>query len=364
MTQKKTNSSRSEGNSADQPTPSVFGFTDASRQKWVEVDFRGAKALIEYRQFAADRSGIWATLSDNGVVIVSAAVRKSIIEQVEHLEAFPHRLIFARPGWCQGQFVTAAGRVFAPRRVEKGAVAFKPNPAKCSRRGNHGAWLAQIGRHLADHPIPSFFIMACFAAPLLEMSGRTDNFGFELVGEGGKGKATTQRLMASVVGPAMEKERGYISTFYSTHAALEQSMLWHSDMPFIIDEANLFGSATANGSDKRAMRDFGFQMGSGTTKGRFNDPQQVGYRFVFVTSANQPFNASLGGTHRDVSNAATDRLMSITVPPGDAGVFGPLPADFETYRQFTLALETAMTTQYGTAMPRFLRALVNARHSN
>jgi hypothetical protein len=167
--------------------------------------------------------------------------------------------------------------------------------------------------------------------------------------------------MASVVGPAMEKDRGYITTFYMTAAALERSMQWHADMPFIIDEANLFGGEGSQSANHRKMRDFGFQMASGTTKGRMDTPQQEGYRFVFVTSANEPFNSLLEGAHRDVANAASDRLMSITVPEGDAGVFGALPEGFANYRQFTLALETAMAEQYGTAMPKFLNALVRAR---
>jgi len=105
-------------------------------------------------------------------------------------------------------------------------------------------------------------------------------------------------------------------------------------------------------------------MSSGNTKARFGSPHQDGFRFLYVTSANEPFNSLLGATHRDVANAATDRLMSIVVPPGDAGVFGPLSSHYETYGQFTRSLEAAMAEQHGTAMAKFLRALVRDREGD
>lgn len=349
---------------SDPSLPVARGFIDTRQQQWVEIEYKGKVALLEYREFAAEHRGIWTRLADRGLIIVAKAAKASILQQVEELEDFTDKVIFARPGWCEGQFANASGRVFSPKGTQRGAVAFTPNSAKCSKQGNHAGWMAQVGSQLVGHPIPSFFVMACFAAPMLELSGRTDNVGFELAGEGGKGKSTTQRLMASVVGPAMERDRGYITSFRMTAAALERSMQWHSDMPFIIDEANLFGRGDGNGGYKAQMQAFGFQMGGGMTKGRYENPQQESYRFVFVTSANEPFNELLDETHRDIANAATDRLMSISVPEGNAGVFGPLPSGFESYRQFTLALESAMSQQYGTAMPKFLRELVTQRHGD
>jgi hypothetical protein len=349
---------------ASAPPLSIRGFRDANNERWVEVKYQGESALIRFSEFATNRGGISSTLSDRGLVIVKRADRNSLFEQVEKLEQFADRLIFSRPGWRQGQFANASGMVFAPTGQKRGAVAFSRDLTKCSKTRSHRRWVEHVACPLAGHPIPCFFVMACFAAPLLELVGRAENIGFELAGQGGKGKSTTQRLMASVVGPCMEKDRGYISTFYTTPAALERSMQWHSDMAFIIDEANLFGGGESSTADKRLMRNFAFQMSSGTTKARYDSPQQEGYRFIYVTSANEPFNEVLGTSHRDVANAASDRLLSIVVPEGDAGVFGDLPDGYDSYRQFTLALETAMAENYGTAMPKFLLRLVRARHAN
>ncbi len=344
------------------PQVKVRGYTDGNNVRWVSVGYKRHTELIRYAAFATDKGAIWSDLASKNLVIVNTATKAQLIDKVVALINFPHRVIFSRPGWCEGQFANASGEVFAPAGVRKGAVAFAPLTLKCSRRGKHRQWLDEVATPLVGHPIACFFIMAAFAAPMLALSGRADNIGFELAGEGGKGKTTVQRFMASVVGPAMEKDRGYITTFNMTSAALERSMQWHADMPLIIDEANLFGSGEGGRADRRKMQDFSFQMSSGTTKGRFDAPLQEGFRFVFMTSANEPFHELLGGTHCDVANAATDRLITITVPPGDAGVFGKLPKGYGSYREFTLALETAMSQQYGTAMPKFLEEVVKARH--
>ena len=345
---------------ADANLPFVRGISDPDSGQWVEITYKDKVALVAYRDFAGDRASIWSKLAAQDVVLVSRAAKASVSEQVDELEKFSDQVVFARPGWHRGQFATASGEVFAPRGALKGIVGFTPVTGKCLESGTLTGWLEQIALPLVGHHIPCFAIMTCFAAPLLELVQRSDNFGFELAGSGGKGKSTTQRLMASVVGPAMSKDQGYITTFNMTFAALEQSMKEHSDMPFIIDEANLFGAGLGGKADQRAMRDFSFQMGSGKTKGRYGSHMQQGYRFIYVTSANEPFHELLGNAHRDTANAASDRLMSITVPDDDAGVFGELPAAIQSYRQFTQALEKGMGEHFGTAMPKFLRLLVRA----
>lgn len=349
---------------ADATLPIVRGISDPDSGQWVEITYREKTALVAYRDFAGDRAAIWSKIAAQDVVLVSRAAKASVADQVDELENFEDQIIFARPGWHRDQFATASGKVFAPRGVPKGIVGFSPVTGKCSSKGTHTAWLNQVARPLTGHAIPCFAIMAAFAAPMLDLIERSDNFGFELSGTGGKGKSTTQRLMASVVGPAMAKDGAYITSFNMTHAALEQSMKSHADMPFIIDEANLFGAGSGVRANHRAMRDFSFQMGAGISKGRYGHHRQDGYRFVYVTSANEPFHELLGQSHRDTANAASDRLMSISVPEGDGGVFGDLPPDYGSYRQFTMALEQGMSQQFGTAMPKFLRALVNDRHED
>jgi len=343
--------------------PTAKGYADQHGRRWYEVR-RGRQKVLLHERDLIDRAGMFRLLADQGLSIWKKAEKEELLEKLEELEQFAARLIFDRPGWAGGQFASASGRVYAPKGTRKGLVAFATSAHKCAAKGTHAEWLTQVAEPLCGHPIPSFFLMAALAAPMLELSGLSANPGFELAGEGGKGKTTTMRLMASTSGPAMLGHQGYITTFSMTPVALEKSMQMHSDMPFLIDEANLYNQGGTAASNRRMMQDFSFAMAQGTTKGRCNEPDQKRYWFVCVITANAPFHEVLAQTHRDVADAATDRLNTIMVPPGDAGVFGPLAAGYDNYRQFTQALEAGMADQYGTAMPKFLGELVTERHKD
>ncbi|MBB3941565.1 hypothetical protein GGR39_003245 [Novosphingobium fluoreni] len=341
----------------------VKGYADQRGQRWYEVRLGREKALLHQGELI-ERAKIFHVLKDRGVTIWRPDDKKEVLEKLEELDHFPTRLIFDRPGWAGGQFANASGRVYAPGGTRKGLVAFQTSPHKCATKGKHAEWLKQVAEPLCGHLIPMFFVMAAFAAPMLEMSGLSANPGFELAGEGGKGKTTTMRLMASTSGPAMLGHQGYITTFSMTPAAIEQSMRMHSDMPFLIDEANLYNQGGSAASNRRMMQDFSFAMAQGTTKGRYNEIDQKRYWFICVTSANAPLHELMAQSHQDIAGAAIDRLNTIMVPAGDAGVFGPLAAGYENYRQFTQALEAGMAEQYGTAMSKYLRKLVAARHED
>ena len=56
----------------------VRGFTDTNLTQWVEIEYNGKSALVEYRIFAVDRGGVWASLSHKGVVIVPKAVKANL----------------------------------------------------------------------------------------------------------------------------------------------------------------------------------------------------------------------------------------------------------------------------------------------
>jgi hypothetical protein len=361
MTSKKARIGQRSASVRPAPEMTVKGYRDQRGQHWYEVRLGRAKALLHQRDLI-DRAGMYRLLADRGVPIWKKAEKEDLVEKLEELSHFACRLIFDRPGWDGGQFANASGRVFAAPGTRRGLVAFTTSQHKCAKKGRHAEWLTQVAEPLCGHPIPMFFLMAAFAAPMLDLSGLSANPGFELAGEGGKGKTTTLRLMASTSGPAMQGHQGYVTTFSMTPAALEKSMQMHADMPFLIDEANLYNQGGNAASNRQKMQDFSFAMAHGTSKGRYNEPDQKRYWFVCVTSANAPFHELLAQSHRDVADAATDRLNTIMVPQGDAGVFGPLTSGYDSYRGFTQALEAGMADQYGTAMPKFVRALVAARN--
>ena len=71
MTNKDLKSAKAQKKPCDQSLIAAQGFTDTYRKKWVEIEYKGESALIEYHLFATERGGIWSALYQKGVVIVS-----------------------------------------------------------------------------------------------------------------------------------------------------------------------------------------------------------------------------------------------------------------------------------------------------
>ncbi len=174
------------------PIVKVKGYVDQRGQLWHEVR-RGRQKVLLHERDLIDRAAMFRLLADRGLSIWKKAEKEELLEKLEELEHFAARLIFDRPGWAGGQFASASGQVYAPKGTRKGLVAFATSAHKCAAKGTHAEWLTQVAQPLCGHPIPSFFLMAAFAAPMLELSGLSANPGFELAGEVGKGKTTTMR---------------------------------------------------------------------------------------------------------------------------------------------------------------------------
>jgi hypothetical protein len=242
-------------------------------------------------------------------------------------------------------------------------VLFQADPVKCSKAGSPKGWRDGVAKPLIGQHLASFMLMTAFAAPLLDLTSRVGNFGYELVGEGGKGKSTLQQIMSSVAGGALPSAPGvYWITCNATANGLERAMVAHSDHPMILEEAALY-AARGNGRSRGSeFKELVFRLSDGRSKSRFNQPQQTSHRFIYVMSSNQSLAEVLQGGHAIENNAAADRLMTLRI--GDDrphGIFDFLPEDYTDGADFLESLKTAIGDHYGLALPHFASRLVQDR---
>lgn len=340
----------------------IRGVTAASGTRWINILKGHSSAWSRYSDFATDERATRSRFAEQGVVLVAASWRQ-VIEQVSRLEDFPTEEVAERPGWVGASFVLPDGTVFSPDGVAPPQITFNLDASRWDQRGSMKGWIKHVARPLTGQSLPMFLLMTAFAAPILEFTGRSENFGFEIVGRPGCGKSTSQLLMASVLGGTRNTDSGkYWIAFDTTLDGLESAMSEHSGLPMIINEANLFYAHLAQRARATQLKALVFKLGQGHDKRRFGAERPQTHRFVYVTSSNVSLAMMIAGENVAVADAAFDRLMTLEVPSDRfTGVFDFVPKGYADAEAFANRQETAANKHHGHAIRRFLAGLVDDR---
>lgn len=340
----------------------VKGATSLSGVKWVLIETSGKRAQVPYKDFGGPFNLVKGKLADQGIILASKKKTDSFLEKVEDLTHFPVKPLIDRSGWNGDHFAMPDGTIISPTGASAPIRVFEPTFNKSSAQGSLRKWKRRVAVPLTDHAIAMFVFMLAFMPPLLRLSGRDDNVGFELVGPGGTGKSTLQLLMSSILGGIGRGSDGsYHITFDTTLNALEEQMAIHADLPIIIEEANLYMAGASSSVRRNAYKAFVFKMSGGREKGRFGSAASGEYRFSYLSSSNEPL-ADLIGQNSDVAKAAGDRLITLQLDPRRPhGVFDHLPNGVGSGSEFANRLTNAAALHHGRAIRRYLQRLVQAR---
>lgn len=336
----------------------IGGLSDELGNKYVWCRSGQILVITAYSDWHGGSADASNALRGAGLIVVGSI--GDIREAVDSLKDFPPLPIVTKPGLSKYGFVLPDGQVLVPRGQPEPLKAFEPVSGMLGKAGMLEDWIERVAAPLADHKIPAFFMMMMFVAPLLRQTDRTDNLGFELFGEAGRGKSTLQALMASAAGPAIGGGDGmYWRTLNTTINALEAIMPLYNDLPLVLDEAGLVpGGGT---SDKRAlsMRDLAFRLSAGVIRQRLGEPAGPLSRLAYMVSTNVAIG-SFDAAHGAESDAIADRLQTVPLLPDRAhGIFDYCPPSYPSSGAFADALKLAASQHYGYALPVFLQYLVN-----
>lgn len=281
--------------------------------------------------------------------------------KVAELKNFPPKVLIDRPGWNGPHFALADGTVFSASTEEAPVVLFHMDSQKCAAAGSIVKWRG-ITRTLRDQPVAAFVVLAAYAGPFLSLTKQVLNLGFELAGPGGVGKSTIQRVAAAVCGPADSPlGRNYWITANATINGLEGVMAQHNDMPLIIEESNLFAAADRYGARAAKLNELVFKLADGTEKLRFNSDQPQRSRFVFITSTNELLAQLLIGYREAVTDAATDRLLTIPIDTSRPyGIFDCLPKGWANSGDLADHFNVGVRKCHGVGIRKLLQHLVRA----
>jgi len=336
----------------------VEGATSPNGKPYVLVATSGKRAWIPRGAFTGGGGEARNVLKAMGMPLLSEEWKRCK-EAVAKLERYPLKPLIDRAGWNGRHFALADGTVFSPLRSKCPEVLFPANGQKCAAAGSIEEWLT-ITACLEHQQIATFVLLAAYASPFLILTNQTMNFGFELAGPGGIGKSTIQRFAAAVCGPTDSPQgTNYWINANSTIHGLERVMAEHQDMVLIIEESNLY--AAADHAAKRAAKfnELVFKLADGTEKRRFSLTSPRRFRFVYITSSNEPLFQVLIGHRVDVAEAAGDRLLTIPISgTRPFGIFDSVPDTWPNARAFADFLNEQVRRCHGVGIRHLLDNLV------
>ena len=311
-------------------------------------------AWLPVRAFADVERVARSAVADRGLILTTSEWR-DVVEQVGAIDFFAPECVAEQTGWIDGVFPLSCGESFTAKGVQPPAIAFEVDQISCQTAGTLDAWIEGVARLLNDQHLPLTILLAMFASPLLQLTGRKDNFGFEIVGREGRGKSTIQRIAASACGAA------YWTSLNTTLDAIEGLLPAHNSMTMVLDEANLFYGDLAADARGAKFRALAFRMATGDIKLRFAGKRTRRYSFIYVISGNDRLEHLIRGNSRATTRAAGDRLMTLQVPDQPYGVFEFVPDGYAGSEEFAKALDAAAEANAGHAIRAFLQQLVEDR---
>ncbi|WP_174274574.1 DUF927 domain-containing protein [Sphingomonas bacterium] len=341
----------------------VFGRTaETTGERWIAVQQGQTVGWAPRRAFTGNSAEAVAILSHQGIDIIGRDHLGHIHASINALKDFPPGDLVTGVGWNGRHFALQDATVFSPKGSLPFAVVLEPIAGKNDIAGSHEKWLERVATPLARLPLSSFCLMLAFVGPILSLTERDSNFGFELVGGKGRGKSTLQRLTASIFGGIGAGSSGrYLETFDTTLNALEPQLRNHADLLLILDEAALFFAGSSDRQRAAQFQAFAFKMATGDEKGRMNASRARGIRMAYISSSNERLEDIIA-TKSTTASAAGDRFMTIPVPDDQPhGVFESLPAGYASGSALAQSLISAAGKHHGHAIRVFLEALVDAR---
>ena len=345
---------------------SVTGVTSRNGNEYVRIRKGSIIRYIPFKDFAGNYGDVKKRLANDGLPIVNRSEWKHLVSKVEVLEVpkdFPPKALFECPGWTDGCFALANGTVIGPKGT-KGKPLYARDHTRIRSQGTLAGWQATVAEPIAGQHFLVFMLMSSLAAPILSLTSRVENFGFEIVGGGGKGKSTALRLAATVYGAGNDDGgHNFWQSCNQTIRSIELSFTGYSHLPLLLDETNLFLGSRST----KAIGDFRqliFALASGRPKGTFFESTPPSFRTVFITTTNESGASIFSNGDAATNAAAGDRLISLTIDerrPHNSLDRLPLGEQAGPYVD---RLELAAKDNYGTAGPAFLKALVAARASD
>ena len=327
--------------------------------RWRDRDGRPRTWAMPERLLAGHDSNLWlGELIDNGWRYIHG--RKNFDYLRNYLTAsHPDRraLCVANTGWHGRAFVLPDDEIIYPGgEPGKELIVLQTETAQnpYATGGTVDGWRQSVGSWAVGNSRLAFTICVALGAPLLSLL-KIGGCGFNIQGDGSSiGKTTALLVAASVCGKGAESG-GYLTSWDTTGAALEENAMLHNDSLLVLDEMSR--------ADPEVIAKSAYMLAGGQGKDR---AQAAGglrarrqWRTFFLSSGELSLEQELAKKNIRMQGGQTVRLVDI---PADAGQGFGLFEDLHGFRDsktFADALQEAAKKDYGHVLRQWVKVLAN-----
>jgi putative DNA primase/helicase len=317
--------------------------------QWKDDDGVVHQHSVADQDLHGDGAALCASLANGGLKIATGGTRQHFVSYLNQVGIEARITIVPRTGWhvvderrifaLPGEAIGIAGRII---------LAAEVTASQYITSGTLEEWRDSVAKLAQAHGRARFAIACAFVSPLLALIG-ADGGGINLRGPSSIGKTTLLAAAASVWGRG--DERGFIRTWRGTGNGIEAAATQFSDTFLSLDEigvasghevGNVIYSIAGGIGKQRANRD-----GSAKSPSTWR---------IFILSTGEisiPDKIREGGKRARAGQEI--RVLDLNADAGKGlGVFdsGEYP------EQLARNLKQASITNYGTAGPAFIRAMI------
>lgn len=326
----------------------------------VELTFTkldGAKGTLRVaRSMLAEEKRLKAALLDSGARLPGGSLADLLNATPQH-----RKLITRRTGWRgTSAFILPNGT------IGDASVAFDPDALEISssrvgrRHGTLEAWKKALRPACRRSTYATAFLGLAFAAPLAALLGVEETAVFHTHGPSGAGKTLLAKLVASVSGPALERD---LASFNVTPAAIDDILSLGNGLLVPFNEMRLADAISA--VTPKGLSAFGHIVtsGKGRTRSTYaNRDADLAQRkwIAFALTNGESSLESRFGKVRD--NGERARFIDVPVPPPRRGGifdrYDPYEDAAKGAAKLAAKVEEAISLNYGEPFAVFIEHLL------
>ena len=204
----------------------------ANGTRYAYIEVGESSGFVPLSMIETDEKAARALLCSQGVFLGTAW--NQVRAELPGLKTSKSAAIADRVGWHNGSFVLRDDEIISPRDAPKLDVMLNQRRGSFATLGSLEGWISGVAEPLTGQKLPMVMFMTVLAGCLLEITGRRDNFGYELVGKPGSGKSTIIDWAASIFGYPRAV------SLNTTLDAIELLLPRTNGLSMVFDELNLF----------------------------------------------------------------------------------------------------------------------------